>query len=283
MRRLIVNADDLGADEARNEGIFEAIRAGVVTSASILPNGPALGHALERVRSGGCEGVSFAVHLNLSEGRPLAEGLTRLAGPDGKFLGKAGAHRLLAGAGDTVLGAEIARETTLQIGKLLDEGIAVTHIDGHQHVHVFPAALSAVTETAKAFGISRMRIPDETDLPEGGALEAMRLEESRRFAFLGREARRRLAAAGIASSDHFRGLALKGRLDLERLVELAGSLPEGTTELMVHPGRVPVRNAFSAFSSADRERELEALLHPRFRLALRAAGVMLVSFREIDS
>ncbi len=281
MRRLIVNADDLGADQARNEGIFEAIRAGIVTSASLLPNGPALDHALEEIRSGGFQQVSFAAHLNLSEGRPLAEGLTRLAGPDGKFLGKAGAHRLLGGAGDASLEAEIAGEAALQIGKLLDAGIAVTHIDGHQHVHVFPAALPAVTETAKAFGIARMRIPDEAVPPDGGALEENLLEESRRFAFLGREARRRLAAAGIASSDHFLGLALKGRLDLERLVDLAGSLPEGTTELMVHPGRVPARDAFSAFSSADRERELEALLHPRFRLALQAAGVILVSFREI--
>jgi len=279
MRRLIINADDLGADEARNEGIFEAIRAGIVTSASILPNGPALGHALEGIRSRGCEGVSFAVHLNLSEGRPLAGGLTRLAGPDGNFLGKAATHRLLAGAGDASLEADIARETALQIGRLLDAGIAVSHLDGHQHVHVFPAALDAVAETAKAFGIVRMRIPDETVPRKEGDLP----EEVRVFSSLGREARRRLAAAGIASSDHFLGLALKGRLDLERLVELAGTLPQGTTELMVHPGRIPARDAFSAFSSADRERELEALLHPRFRLALQAAGVVLVSFREVGS
>jgi len=283
MRRLIINADDLGADEARNEGIFEAIRAGIVTSASILPNGPALGHALEGIRSRGCEGVSVAVHLNLSEGRPLAEGLTRLVGPDGNFLGKDETHRLLAGAGDASLEADIARETALQIGRLLDAGIAVSHLDGHQHVHVFPSALDAVAGTAKAFGISRMRIPDETVPPDGGSPEGNLLEEARLFSSLGREARRRLAAAGIASSDHFLGLALKGRLDLERLVELAGTLPEGTTELMVHPGRVPVRDAFSAFSSADRERELEALLHPRFRLALQAAGVVLVSFREIGT
>ncbi len=279
MRRLIINADDLGADEARNEGIFEAIRAGIVTSASILPNGPALGHALEGIRSRGCEGVSFAVHLNLSEGRPLAGGLTRLAGPDGNFLGKAATHRLLAGAGDASLEADIARETALQIGRLLDAGIAVSHLDGHQHVHVFPAALDAVAETAKAFGIVRMRIPDETVPRKEGDLP----EEVRVFSSLGREARRRLAAAGIASSDHFLGLALKGRLDLERLVELAGTLPQGTTELMVHPGRIPARDAFSAFSSADRERELEALLHPRFRLALQAAGVVLISFREVGS
>ena len=39
MKSLIINADDLGADEPRNRGIFEAIEAGRVTSVSILVNG----------------------------------------------------------------------------------------------------------------------------------------------------------------------------------------------------------------------------------------------------
>jgi predicted glycoside hydrolase/deacetylase ChbG (UPF0249 family) len=283
MRRLIINADDLGADEARNEGIFEAIRAGVVTSASILPNGPALGHALAEIRSGGFGQVSFGVHLNLSEGRPLAGGLFRLAGPDGNFLGKAAAHRLLMSAGDAALEDEIAQECGLQIRRLIDAGIDVTHVDGHQHVHVFPAALRIVAERAKGFGIRKMRIPDETILHDGGSEEGDSPEEARRFAALGREARHAWRGAGILSSDHFRGLALKGRLDLAALLKLAGALPEGTTELMVHPGRVPAREAFSAFSSADRERELEALLDPRFRLALERSGVIMISFRELDT
>ena len=105
-----------------------------------------------------------------------------------------------------------------------------------------------------------MRIPDET-MPSGDdAVPADLLEEVRRFGALGREARRFLAGTGIVSSDHFRGLALKGRLDTEGLLKLLETLPGGITELMVHPGRVPAEAAFSAFSSPDRERELE--VHP---------------------
>jgi predicted glycoside hydrolase/deacetylase ChbG (UPF0249 family) len=283
MKRLIVNADDLGADEGRNEGIFEAIRAGVVTSASILPNGPALDHALEGIRSGGFEEVSFGIHLNLTEGRPLAEGLSCLTGPDGNFLGKAAAHRLLLKTGDMPLQAELAREAALQIERLLDAGISITHIDGHQHVHVFPSALPAVAETARGHGIRRMRIPDET-VPSGDeTVPADLLEEARRFGSLGREARKILAGTGIVSSDHFRGLLLKGRLSVETLLAELGQLPCGLTELMVHPGRVPAEDPFSAFSSPERERELDALLDPRFRLALDRAGVVLVSFREVSS
>ncbi len=283
MKRLIINADDLGADAARNEGIFEAMRAGVVTSATVLPNGPALEHALEKIRSGGYEQASFGVHLNFTEGKPLADGLSCLTGPDGNFRGKASAHRLLMNTGDVSLRNEIARETNLQIERLLDAAIGITHIDGHQHVHVFPSALRTVAEIATRHGIRRMRIPDETIDPGHDAVWTDLLEEARRFGALGKEARKFLAGTGIVSSDHFRGLALKGRLDAAGLLKLLETLPEGTTELMVHPGRVPEGAAFSAFSSPDRERELEALLDRRFRLALQAAGVLLVSFKEIFS
>lgn len=282
MKRLVINADDLGADEARNEGIFAAIRAGVVTSASILSNGPALDHALEGIRSGGLKQASFAVHINLSEGRPLAARLSRLTGPDGNFLGKTVAHRLFMKAGDSSLESDIARETALQIERLLDAAIAITHIDGHQHIHIFPVALCTVMETAKSLGIRRMRIPDEVFSSDQAGADVP--EEARRFAFMGKEARKRLAGSGIASSDHFRGLALKDRLDLEGLLKVIETLPEGTTELMVHPGRWDVRSRegpFRLFSTKNRERELGALLDPRFRLALEKTGVTLISYREV--
>ena len=95
MKRLIVNADDLGADEARNVGIFEAIREGRVTSASLFPNGPAFEDALHRIRSLGRTTVSFGVHINLSEGKPVSPDLRLLTGPDGSFPGKTSTHSLL--------------------------------------------------------------------------------------------------------------------------------------------------------------------------------------------
>ena len=88
MKRLIINADDLGADEARNTGIFEGIQAGTVTSASILPNGPELQDALKRIHTESFRNVSWGVHLNLSEGKPVSTGNSILLGPNGMFLGK---------------------------------------------------------------------------------------------------------------------------------------------------------------------------------------------------
>ncbi len=283
MKRLIINADDLGADEGRNEGIFEAIRAGVVTSASILPNGPALDHALGILRSGGFERVSFGVHLNLTEGRPLAAGLSGLTGSDGNFLGKAAAHWLLMKTGNASLQSEIAKEISAQIAQLCDAGIEVTHVDGHQHVHVFPAVITAALEGAGRHGIRWMRIPDEEVSGGSAGNRAGLFEEALRFSTLGKSARRHLEGTGIRAAGHFRGLLLKGCLSVKVLSAVIEDLPDGLTELMVHPGRTMPGSAagpFSGFSTADREGETEVLLDAHIRTVLEQSGVVLTSYSE---
>jgi chitin disaccharide deacetylase len=284
MKRIIVNADDLGADEARNAGIFEAFRAGSVTSASILSNGPALGDVLHRMRSLGLGKVSFGVHINLSEGRPVSSGLKLLIGPDGLFRGKAITHELLMATHDTRLKQEIIREMAAQVTVLLDAGVRIHPLDGHQHVHVFPAAIAAAIEAAKEYGFPWVRIPEEPPPQDSiDLLPAGLKEEARHFSETAGGARHRLKGTGLRTTDHFRGLYLKGRLSSSLMGDFLRGLPEGLTELMVHPGRVPrfqSSTPFAAFSTSDRERELETLLDGDFHSALSRAGVILTSFSE---
>ena len=178
MKQLIVNADDLGADNGRNKGIFEAISAGVVTSCSILANSPAFEDALLQIRSLDPTNISFGIHLNLSEGPPLSTRLQRLTGPDGCFLGKQAAQRLLLCPGDPQLENEIHKELDAQISRLLDAGIQLDHADGHQHVHILPAVVRIAIAAAKSHGIRWIRIPEEHanqlgDLPENEMDEAL--------------------------------------------------------------------------------------------------------------
>jgi len=163
MKKLIVNADDVGADESRNAGIFKAIEASSVTSASILPNGPAVEDAIERIRSLKRKDISWGIHLNLSEGRSLSGRLRHIAGPDGSFLGKMAARRLLVHRRDAALLREIRVELESQILFLKEKGIPISHMDGHQHVHVFPAVVTPAAEAARAHGIPWFRIPEEPD------------------------------------------------------------------------------------------------------------------------
>ena len=284
MKKLIVNADDLGADEGRNAGILEAIEGGAVKSVSLLANGPATDEALRAIRQGKYEGVSIGFHLNLSEGRPICPDLRLLAGKEGAFLGKAAARQLLLQEDISDLENEVRREVDAQIGVLLKAKIPLSHLDGHQHLHVFPAVRKTAIRAAGKNGISWIRTPYELlpVLEEAQIPEDLKWE-SKLFSDLSGEATRLLAGTGIRTADHFRGLYLKGRLSPALLEECLAGLPEGLTELMVHPGKIyvgAVGGSFSGFSTSDREKELEALLSPSFQRAVRRKGISLISFRE---
>ena len=281
MRQLIVNADDLGADEDRNAGIFEAIGAGSVTSVSLLANGPALGDALKRIRALDPGRISLGVHLNLSEGTPVTAGLRRLTGPDGCFQGKASTQRTLSGREDAELEREIRMELSAQIRLILDSGISLDHMDGHQHVHVLPAVASAAAEVASRHGIPWVRIPDEPvpDYP----VQFTNVPVKEEALFFSRSAARVRAvyrAAGLKTADHFRGLHFKGQLPSENWADFLETLPSGITELMVHPGRFSGSNPgpFSGFSTQDRMKELIALTECSFFAGLRQTGVRLIRF-----
>ncbi len=285
-RSLVINADDLGADEARNEGIFEAIDAGVVTSASLLANGLALEDALARMGALKNRKVSFGFHLNLSQGTPVSEGHQLLVGPDGNFPGKIAAHKLLMQRGNKDLEKEIAIEMESQIARLRNAGVELHHMDGHQHVHVFPAVTSLAVRLAERHGIRWMRLPDEPAPPSAGRLKkdnGVLFEEAEIFSGLAAQARVHLDKTRVKTTDAFRGLYLKGRLSVELLEKILENLPGGLTELMVHPGRAAQGDdsPFSYFSTSERLSELRALMDERFRTALTRCGVSLVSFLEV--
>ncbi|MDD5476114.1 MAG: ChbG/HpnK family deacetylase [Syntrophales bacterium] len=282
MKKLIINADDLGADESRNRGILEAMEAGIVTSATILANGPAFLDAirgLRKLRVGNCP---VGIHLNLSEGKPLAENIRLLTGIDGHFRGKTGALSFFEEPPTPALKEELYREAVTQIERILDQGFEITHIDGHHHIHLFPAVIESVLRAASNFAIPWIRLADEKSDKSPGDNSLDR--EALRFQGHASRARELIDASNLRATDHFLGLYLKGRLTLEALLETVDTLPEGLTELMVHPGSIPLgpmNGPFSSFATKDRQIELDALMSPEFRKRLDERGVILTSFAEM--
>ena len=179
----------------------------------------------------------------------------------------------------------VARKQTARSTVLAGSRNGPSQIDGHQHIHVFPGGDRAgpgSCETATGSdgcGFPMRRFPAMIPFP------ATCSRKPGCFGALGKAARGRLEGSGLRATDHFRGLLLKGRLSVETLLAAIEQLPDGLTELMVHPGRVAAGSAagpFASFSTADREREIEALLDPSVRRALKRSGVLLTSYREVD-
>lgn len=150
---VVVNADDLGISEHVNAEIFRLIRAGRVTSATVMANGPAVEQAAAQLRD--FPAASFGVHLNINEFVPLtrAAALAPILGADGRFAGNIRDVPVTP-----ALKAAIRAEWNAQIERLRSLGVDVSHIDSHFHVHTVPALFGTLKAVQRDSGIRRVRL-----------------------------------------------------------------------------------------------------------------------------
>ena len=287
LRNLIVNADDLGWTEGVNRGIAEAHRNGIVTSASLLANGAAFSSGVEMART--TPGLGVGVHLNLSDGEPVAdrELVTTLLNDQGELEGRP-ESLLLRLARRSIPLHEIEQEWDAQIQKVIGAGIEPTHLDGHRHVQMLPGLFEIVLRLAKRHGIAAVRISHEesslrTALSAGakqkGSVVMKQGVQARGLKLLAPDAREQAERAGIAAADYFCGIAQTGELTREGVLRLLEILPEGTTELMCHPGYVDADLAKSATRlQSSRQTEVEILTDTEIRNLVASQGIRLVDY-----
>ncbi len=288
MRNLIVNADDLGWTDGVNRGIAEAHRKGLVTSTSLLANGRAFESAVQVAAANPELGVG--VHLNLSDGAPTAHSskVSSLLdshgelhdGPEGLLLNIAGRNLKLE---------EVEREWDAQIQKVIRAGIEPSHLDGHKHVHMLPGLYDITLRLAKKFAIRAIRISHEESTlrsalsagkPQKGVLVLRQGVQARGLKLLARDAREMADRAGMSTADYFCGIAQTGALTREGVERFLEVLPEGTTELMCHPGYADDELSKTATRlQASRQKELEILIDPSIRKIVARRGIRLISYR----
>jgi hopanoid biosynthesis associated protein HpnK len=274
--KLIVNADDFGISEAVNRGIAAAHDRGIVTSTSLMATGPAFEHAVELARSR--PALAVGVHLVLTEHRPLigAAAARSLVDEDGVFASHA-AQLLLKQLRGGISLAEVRLELDAQIRRVRAAGIAVSHVDGHQHVHVLPGIARVVAELAIAHEIRAVRYPAER-------LRGYMMRSLRHVRRLAEQLALRAVCARsplerLRRSDDFVGFFFGGRLDETNLAIALNGLPrEGTVELMCHPGDELMKAPGWAYAWAA---ERDALTSPRIRELVAARGAQLVSYRDV--
>ena len=290
-RNLIVNADDLGWTAGVNRGIAEAHRNGIVTSASLLANGGAFAEAVELARDTG--GLGVGVHLNLNDGPPVAprESVPSLVNEAGEFEG--GPDGLLLKIATRGLSMrEVEIEWGAQISKARDAGIEPTHLDGHKHVHMLPGLFEIALRLAKRYGIGAIRVSHEASslraaLSTGERRAAVVLKQgvqARGLKLLARDARKQAERAGVSTADYFCGIAQTGELTKEGVARLLRSLPEGTTELMCHPGYADdaLRKTSTRLQSS-RQKEVEILTDKEIRNLVASQGIRLIDYAFLAS
>jgi len=248
MRRLIVNADDYGRTEGINRGTIEAHRDGIVTSATVM--------ILERFAAEGIRQaqreaprLSLGLHCVFTGGGPPASdpGTLPTLAPGGRFARNAEALPELLDA------REIRRELDAQIA--LFEAVAgrgPSHLDSHHHSALHPAIEPVFAQVAKERGIP------------------VRASSA--------PARATLRGSGLRTPDFFFDGFYAHGATAEHLLSILDSLPEGSSELMCHPGHADADLLAGSSYATEREGEILALSDPRVRDRVREGAVQLIRF-----
>lgn len=151
-KQLIINADDLGFTLGINTAIKKAHQEGYLSHASLMANMPYFDDAIENVVAE-CPHLNIGVHLNLTCGKALFR--ENVLAENGEF--KNSFIKILLLKNSKHLLNSIEKEMELQILKIKEKDISISHIDGHEHIHIIPSINRIVKKLAKKYQIPRIR------------------------------------------------------------------------------------------------------------------------------
>jgi predicted glycoside hydrolase/deacetylase ChbG (UPF0249 family) len=301
VRRLIVNADDFGLTAGVNRAIVETHTAGVVSSTTLMANGPAFEDAVTAARS--APNLSVGCHVVLVDGTPVAPAgaldtlvAVRSAEPE-KFYSSLSAFsaRAMLGGFDR---DQLVEEVTAQIRKIQATGLKVTHLDTHKHAHVFPEILGALLRAARICGVRAIRNPivPVKALParlfKGKPQLWKRYGQVRMLHTFSRQFLQRTKRAGLLTPNGVLGVIETGSLSSDNhsdnhndnaslLRQTLAGLPEGTWEFVCHPGYCDsdLRAVHTRLlESRDQERLL--LTSEALRQFLEEQKIQVIGYRE---
>jgi len=285
VKRLIINADDFGLTRGINRAIAEAHQHGVVTSATLMAAGSAFEDAVALART--LPQLSVGCHVDLIHFAPVMPSRQLPTLTSGATFRPGFARFARAALSNRLSSEQMTAEASAQMAKLQSAGLTLSHFDTHKHTHLFPQVLRALLQAAKARGIRAIRNPFEPDslvrLSQLSLRPKMlaRYGAVRAFQSMAGKFRRIVETEGFATTDGTVGIVLTGYLDERRLRSLIRRIPEGTWELVTHPGYDDATLRPLSTLTASRETELALLTTDSTRDLLRECGVEMISYRDL--
>lgn len=258
--RVIIHADDFGLHPAINAGIEAAHRDGVVSSASVMPTGPAFADALRRAQS--LSSLDLGLHFALV-------GVPNLPPTLGAFLSAYARGQFPARMIEDYL-----RRQFEALG-----GLPISHIDSHQHLHALPGIMRVVCRFAAANGIPAVRLP--IDGPAYAPVSPGRRAQAAALAAMSRLSRRYINTYGLRTSDYFSGMAVSGHLTASTLAAYLNNAKPGLTEIVCHPGADNPALSQMFDWGYDWQGELTAVCSTEARAALENRQAVLADWSRV--
>lgn len=151
LMKVVVNADDFGLSTRVNSEVERLHQAGVLTSATIMSNGPALEEVVEIQRRNARLGLG--IHLNASNFTPVSFDIRRSSLCDSRGVFHLDFRNRFKRHHQSLL----IEEWTEQIRRVQAMGIRVDHLDSHHHVHTWPLVFPVLKRVSLLTGIRWIR------------------------------------------------------------------------------------------------------------------------------
>jgi predicted glycoside hydrolase/deacetylase ChbG (UPF0249 family) len=256
-RLLIINADDLGSSHSANVGVYEALRTGLATSATLMVPCPWAREAAARYR-----GEDVGVHLTLNSEYelyrwgPLTHAPSLLDG-DGGF------PRTIEDVWDHADLDEVRRELRAQVERAIYWGFDVSHLDSHMGtLQLRPEFFDVYLELAVDFGLPLRLSGESTERTVGFPFRRLAREE------------------GVVFPDHF--LWVRGQGSRKILERALADLRPGVTEIYFHPAVDTDELRSICTDWPNRVDDHDALTRDHSLRALcDRVGAQLIGFREL--
>ena len=280
MKKLVINADDFGIDVTVNKAVESAYRNGVLTSTTIIPCGKSYENAIDIAEQNPQLGVG--IHLTLVAERPVSscQKIPSLIEGDCRFYSSY--SEFLKGF---ILGKikikDIETEARAQIEKVLDSNLLPSHIDSHQHLHIFPGIAGLICRLAKDYGIDAVRLPRESMRFVDSEISFARHIARNGLTVITKITTPSLGGRNLRHTDNFFGMLYGGALNSQRLKRIISCLPNGTSEIMIHPALENEAMQGIYQWNYDWQQEYHALCDPTVKMLIAENAVQLVNYRMI--
>ncbi len=282
MMRVIFHGDDFGLTTGINKGVIQAHSHGLLSSASIVANGEAFEDAVSLVKEN--KDLDIGIHLVLSDERPLlTTNQLSLITPEGPVF-PTRQRVFFSSLARKIDYNQIKIEWNAQIEKCLNSGIYVSHIDGHQFVHLFPGLFQITLQLADRYAIPYVRtvVYDIISLEAGlkRILEWSLLKIWTRC-FISSKLPQHI---GTIPTVGF--LQAGGKMKSETILSTCDRIMMQqffpTIEIMLHPGVVDEHTEHKYYSwEYAWNKDLNLLQDTSLSKALNSRGIEITSYREL--
>jgi chitin disaccharide deacetylase len=280
---VIFTADDFGLSAALNGAVALAHQRGLLQNAALMAAAPQTPAALAQAQA--MPGLCLGLHLTLIQGQAVLppRRLPHLVDSLGFFPNNpvATGCRYFR---DFRLLPEIRRELAAQIEAVQRTGQTIWFVNSHLNLHLHPRLAPMAVDLCREYGIPALRLAQEdwrTTLALAPDGPVPKIAQGLIFTLLARRAAKIARGAGLIMNDHIFGLLNDGRMTENYLLNLVPHFKPGVTEIYCHPGLFADAELLRWAPRYRRQEELAALMSPRLKAALDAAGIQVTNFREL--